>query len=159
MFNFLNFSNPSEPAAWDRSTQEFSSNQNAEHATNQNSACMANQNSASAESDESKSKENVVEKALNKGAKMKSIFSHLMETENEVQKSTKPVSFQVKTVQANKKKEFKSIFSHLEQEEPVAKKNINLDAVAIETETNTDRKGVSLENAKTPEKKVIESFF
>lgn len=108
VFNFLNFSNPSEPAAWDRSTQDSTPSTSA----NQNQASGTNQNQ-----DSSETRESVVDKALNKGKAMKSIFSHLMATENETQKATKPVSFQVKSSSANKKKEFKSIFSHLDEEQ------------------------------------------
>ena len=61
-----------------------------------------------------------VETELNKGKAMKSIFSHLVNTEDKANRVTsdngkKPVSFSVKS--SNKPKEFKSIFSHLEGEQ------------------------------------------
>lgn len=144
VFNFLNFSNPSEPAAWDRSTQDSTPSTSA----NQNQTSATNQNPDSSETSES-----VVDKALNKGKAMKSIFSHLMDTENETQKATKPVSFQVKS--SNKKKEFKSIFSHLEEEEPRVKATEKSSkSVDVKTAGGTDgqvREIISSSSAKEQE--------
>ena len=127
VFNFLNFANPSEPSAWDRTSQEQTT-----------STPNKSQTEAEANGNITEKGENLVEKELNKGKNMKSIFSHLMKTEKETQKNSKPVSFQVKTVESNKKKEFKSIFSHLEDAQPIKKtdKPDNIDATSIEAGGN-----------------------
>ena len=74
--------------------------------------------------------ESKVEKELNKSKNMKSIFSHLVETEKGTQKQIKGVSFSVKSVNPNKPKEFKSIFSHLEDSDDKPKRK----PVPMETE-------------------------
>ena len=87
--------------------------------------------------------DNKVEKELNKSKNMKSIFSHLMETENQTQKETKNLSFTVKSVKPNKPKEFKSIFSHLEDSDEIPRKKPSL-METDETEQKSDRvKGAS----------------
>jgi hypothetical protein len=98
VFNFLNFSNPT-------CTEQDLKDQNQ---TN---------NKSTEETMDTSEQDSHVDRELNKGKAMKSIFSHLVETEKETQRTTKPVSFTMKSTKSNKPKEFKSIFSHLEKEE------------------------------------------
>ena len=86
--------------------------------------------------------ESKVDKELNKSKNMKSIFSHLVETEKQSQSQTKSLSFTVKSVKPNKPKEFKSIFSHLEDsEETPRRKPIPMDTE--ESQTSASSKGAS----------------
>ncbi|XP_053401441.1 G patch domain-containing protein 1-like isoform X2 [Mercenaria mercenaria] len=116
VFNFLNFSNPTQ--------------QDQTEVPSQHEQC----HSPPQEQSKVSQPESRVDKELNKSKSMKSIFSHLVETEKETQKSTKPVSFSMKPAKSNKPKEFKSIFSHLEKEENTVK-SVKDDPVAIETDT------------------------
>jgi hypothetical protein len=116
VFNFLNFSTPTEQDQTERSSHQEQSHNLVK------------------EQSEGVPSESRVEKELNKSKNMKSIFSHLVETENNIQKNTKPVSFSVKSTKSNKPKEFKSIFSHLEKEADSVKPHENI-PVAMETES------------------------
>ncbi|XP_060599436.1 G patch domain-containing protein 1-like [Ruditapes philippinarum] len=116
VFNFLNFSTPTEQDQTERSSHQETSH------------------NPPKEQPEGVPSESRVEKELNKSKNMKSIFSHLVETENNIQKNTKPVSFNVKSTKSNKPKEFKSIFSHLEKEKDSVKPRENI-PVAMETES------------------------
>ena len=101
--------------------------------------------------------ESKVEKELNKSKSMKSIFSHLVETDIDTQKSTKPVSFSMKSNKSNKPKEFKSIFSHLETEDTDSVKLMKSAPVAMETE-NEGKKSDETKKDKNSDlqKKIIE---
>ncbi|XP_052215401.1 G patch domain-containing protein 1-like isoform X1 [Dreissena polymorpha] len=101
VFNFLNFANPNEMAYDAKKTD--------------NSKLNTERDCEKAD-EKSEDVAQKVDKELNKGKAMKSIFSHLMETESETQRKTKPISFSMKSKPSNKPKEFKSIFSHLENE-------------------------------------------
>ena len=101
VFNFLSF--PSQP--------ETSQTELPALAESSGMSASASETVSQENSEKTESK---VDKELNKSKNMKSIFSHLVETENQNQKITKGLSFSVKSVNPNKPKEFKSIFSHLE---------------------------------------------
>lgn len=125
VFNFLNFSNP---------TQQHQ---------------MEDQPSTTQPgSSETQQPERQVDKELNKAKSMKSIFSHLVETEKGTQKSTKPVSFSVKSTKSNKPKEFKSIFSHLEKEDDTVKR-VKDDSVAMEINDAEDKTQETRKSDKT----------
>ena len=86
--------------------------------------------------------ESKVEKELNKSKNMKSIFSHLVETEKQSQSQTKSLSFTVKSVKPNKPKEFKSIFSHLEDSDETPKRK-PIPMETDESQTSASLKGAS----------------
>ena len=110
-------------------------------------------NNTATETDPEESK-NKVDQELNKSKKMKSIFSHLVETEKESQKVTKGFSFSVKSVNKNKQKEFKSIFSHLEDSEDKPKRKL----VTIDSEERQldQSESVSMDTSNTKQDSVDE---
>ena len=116
VFNFLSFSG--QPETSQRELLPL---------TDSSERLRSNNTVTETDPEESKNK---VDQELNKSKKMKSIFSHLVETEKESQKVTKGFSFSVKSVNKNKPKEFKSIFSHLEDSDDKPKRKL----VTIDTE-------------------------
>ncbi|XP_052815350.1 G patch domain-containing protein 1-like [Mya arenaria] len=126
VFNFLNFANPTE-MAYDRRGSQTQETPPPEEVKKDNAKTDTDKTDTTSK----------VDKELNKGKAMKSIFSHLIDAEKGAQKasnlkSDKPVSFSVKSVQSNKPKEFKSIFSHLEKGENTVKPA----PVAMETDND-----------------------
>ena len=111
VFNFLSFSNQPEASQGETLPLTDSSEK----------APDSNNRVTNTDKNETESK---VDKELNKSKKMKSIFSHLVETEKETQKITKGLSFSVKSVNPKKPKEFKSIFSHLEDSDEKPKRKL-----------------------------------
>ncbi|KAL4234390.1 G patch domain-containing protein 1 [Mactra antiquata] len=134
VFNFLNFANPT-------SSEPYHSTESRGDHSKMSDQLSGNKNTDTT-STEKTSVESTADKVLNMSKSTKSIFSHLVDSQEKGQGS-KSVSFSIKPTKSKEPKEFKSIFSHLEKSENTVKAAEEKSESMEVSETNDDKNDTS----------------